>query len=1504
MPHLNNVIRLRSVPVSYRVATLGSLAALLALGCKEPGPGDGKQHAPIAVGAAVASAGSIAPTVVGATSAPIDPASTVAATVHSSAPPSAKAAAQSTVWVVLKSQANATAAAAASRDWKSKGQAVFNSLTGAATSSQAGLVGFLSSRSARFKSFWILNTIKVTADQQTIDEIAKRSDVASVVPDKTFSIPPLQPNAQGTTTTEWNLDNIQAPDVWNQFGARGDGIVVANLDTGVQYDHPALVRQYRGNNGDGTFDHNYNWFDPANICFPSNVPCDNVAHGTHTMGTMVGDDGAGNQIGVAPGARWIAAKGCETNSCSAESLLAAGQWLLAPTDLTGQNPRPDLRPHIVNNSWSGGSGDLFFQSTVQAWVAAGIFPAFANGNSGPSCGTVTSPGDYPESYGVGAYDISNTIAFFSSRGPSVLGGIKPNISAPGVNVRSSVPGNGYDIFSGTSMATPHVAGSVALLWSASAVLLGDVASTRALLDQTALDTADTSCGGTSDNNDTYGQGRLNILATMNQAPIGPTGTLQGTVTAAGGGAPIGRALLHVQGAADRTTVTDSTGAYHLRLPAGTYTLTVSAFGEQTQTVSGINIVTDTTVTEDVALVALPTFVLSGTVLDNTGVPVVGAQVALVGTPLPVPVTDSTGHYEFAAVPQGSYDVAASAPGGCYSPVIVPSVNVSADTTVPLTLALQGDGFGYVCRLTSTDYIPANTPTGLTGESVTTTLPLPFDFGLYNGRYSSVNISTDGYVNFIPTSNVFGNSSIPNPNDPNAAIFAFWDGIFVDGSTGTVTTDTVGTAPNRKFVIEWRNVLIFDNPAWPVSFQLQLGEDGSIVSRYDSTGSDPFQRGAAATVGIEDQTGTIGLQFSFLQPVLSDDLAITYSLAPSGFVHGTVTDANDGTAVAGATVRARQGATVVRQVQTDANGGYAMQVPVGSYTVDATATNYSLETTSVKVTLNADLTASFKLKTARAVLSPATIQLTVPANQTRTRVLTLSNTGSNSLSFTINESGGARQSTVSTASTLRAATSSVATPGAKDTRALFAAGVVASAMQPLAAGDVLKSFTPTGVNFAWGVGYTSDVWLSDLSFPFRDVEFSNNGVPTGHQFNTPWAASFGGDMAYVPARNLLCQVNVEGDNGIYCMDPSTGNLVSVIAGTFNWTNVSQRGLAYRPDDDSFYIGGWNQGIIYHIAGLSSALPGEVLGSCFPADGTISGLAYNPAAGVLWAATNSPTDTIYELNPNDCTVLSTLAPPQTGGFQGAGLEMDEAGNLWAVAQSPSRVYLLDSGVSAFNDVPWLSESPATGTVAVGKSQKITVTINATGLAPGLYLASLYVGTTAAHQPLMRVPVSLYVPDYQQAVDSGGGGAYVDSLGDKWPADQQYTTGRWGYVQKSKTDSTTKTIAGTTDPKLLQTQRVDPYGYRFDSVPNGTYQVELDFAELNAKEKIGKRLFDVIVEDTLILPAHDIVYQVGTLAAESRTFFLSVTDGQMDIRLIPRAGSDLPVINAARITHRIDR
>ena len=229
------------------------------------------------------------------------------------------------------------------------------------------------------------------------------------------------------------------------------------------------------------------------------------------MGTMVGDDGGSNQIGVAPGANWITCKGCESNSCSSFALNSCADWVL--------NPGEGVPPHIVSNSWGGGSGNLWHDSKVQAWRNAGLFPAFSLGNSGPSCNTARSPGDNPNAFGVGATDINDIIAGFSSRGPSAFGEIKPDVSAPGRSVRSSIANSGYASFSGTSMASPHVAGTVALLWAADPTLVGNIALTEQILQDTAVPlTSSQSCGGVSGSaipNNTYGWGRVDALAAVN-----------------------------------------------------------------------------------------------------------------------------------------------------------------------------------------------------------------------------------------------------------------------------------------------------------------------------------------------------------------------------------------------------------------------------------------------------------------------------------------------------------------------------------------------------------------------------------------------------------------------------------------------------------------------------------------------------------------------------------------------------------------------------------------------------------------------------------------------------------------------------------------------------------------------------------------------------------------------------------------------------------------------------
>jgi len=366
---------------------------------------------------------------------------------------------------------------------------VVTGLRSAADTSQADLSGILSGYEASgqvsdIKRFWIVNAIAVKAAAAVIEEIAQRPDVEQVTLDKIMTIPTpiIDEHIQAVG---WNISKVRAPEVWT-MGYNGTGVVVANIDTGVDVSHPTLSSKYRGGGN--------SWYDAVNG-LPS--PYDDNGHGTHTMGTMAGDDGGSNQIGVAPGSRFIAAKACDGGgSCASSWLLAAGQWAMDPD---GNPATPDY-PTVINNSWGGVGCDTWYQTAVINWRAAGIFPSFSAGNSGPGSGTVGSPGDYPVSFATGATDISDVIASFSSRGPSCFAEIKPEVSAPGVSIRSSLPGGSYGSWSGTSMAAPHVSGCVALLRQIDPALTVD--ELEIALESAAVDL------GTPGKDNVYGSGRI------------------------------------------------------------------------------------------------------------------------------------------------------------------------------------------------------------------------------------------------------------------------------------------------------------------------------------------------------------------------------------------------------------------------------------------------------------------------------------------------------------------------------------------------------------------------------------------------------------------------------------------------------------------------------------------------------------------------------------------------------------------------------------------------------------------------------------------------------------------------------------------------------------------------------------------------------------------------------------------------------------------------------------
>ena len=339
------------------------------------------------------------------------------------------------------------------------------------------------------------------------------------------------------TAVEWNLSWINAPAVW-ALGDTGQNTVYANADTGVQWTHPALQPHYRGWNG-ATADHNYSWWDAIHADIDGNgnpcgfnlaAPCDDNGHGTHTTGTGVGDDGAGNQIGVAPGAKWIGCRNMDANVGRPSTYIECMQFFLAPTDLSGNNPDPSKRPDAVGNSYTCPTSELCTATSLQTAMdnlrAAGIFMAVSAGNSGSACSTIGDPPAlYDSAISVGATGFqSNTIASYSSRGPVTADGsgrAKPDLVAPGSSVRSSYPNNTYATLSGTSMASPHVAGAVALLWSAFPNLRGNVDHTEFILEQTALHLTTTQgCGGDTSSqvpNNVYGYGRIDVLAAYNYA---------------------------------------------------------------------------------------------------------------------------------------------------------------------------------------------------------------------------------------------------------------------------------------------------------------------------------------------------------------------------------------------------------------------------------------------------------------------------------------------------------------------------------------------------------------------------------------------------------------------------------------------------------------------------------------------------------------------------------------------------------------------------------------------------------------------------------------------------------------------------------------------------------------------------------------------------------------------------------------------------------------------------
>ncbi len=391
-----------------------------------------------------------------------------------------------------------------------------------ATRTQANLVNVLESKSknevTQYQKFWIANIITIEAQPDILLNLAKRDDIYQMDLDAGLQlIKPVEKRAalSSPNSVEPGLKAINAHRLW-KMGITGKGVIVMNLDTGVDGTHPALASRWRGN--DPGVSPSAAWLDLIDgSSFPTDPPGSIGGHGTHTMGTIAGLDIATHDtVGVAFDAEWIAGRFITPeNTGIASVLLYTFQWAIDPD---GHPDTNNDMPAVISNSWgSGWECNPFFQPALDALEAAGIALVFAAGNDGPSAGTIIPPAMINKTemnvFSVGALNGNLPqlpIAQWSSRGPTYCTGlgnqIKPEVSAPGVDVRSSVPNAGYEYRSGTSMATPHVAGGIALLKQ---VFPG---RTGTELKQMLYDNA-ADLGVTGEDN-TYGMGVIDVYAAL------------------------------------------------------------------------------------------------------------------------------------------------------------------------------------------------------------------------------------------------------------------------------------------------------------------------------------------------------------------------------------------------------------------------------------------------------------------------------------------------------------------------------------------------------------------------------------------------------------------------------------------------------------------------------------------------------------------------------------------------------------------------------------------------------------------------------------------------------------------------------------------------------------------------------------------------------------------------------------------------------------------------------
>ncbi|BDQ01796.1 S8 family serine peptidase [Ignavibacterium sp.] len=877
---------------------------------------------------------------------------------------------------------------------------VITALQRKAQETQPNLLNYLQAKESagevfQYQSFWVANLVMVEAKPSVMLELMSRMDIAQMDLDAILELdkPEVvsEGDVEGHESVEIGLRVIKADQLW-AMGITGQGRLLMNIDTGVYPNHPALQHKWRGNHVPS----NQAWFDPGG---GTTTPSDCDGHGSHTMGTMVGRSlTTPDTVGVAIDAEWIAAKTICSSPHTSNS-VAAFQWAMNPD---GNPATIDDMPDAISNSWYDPSVTNecsgIYKTTLDAVETAGIAVVFSAGNSGPGASTITKPKNINTNevnvFCVAAIDAvsynggnNNPIASFSSRGPSVCGGtgsllIKPEVSAPGVNVRSSGSSTGYTVLSGTSMASPHVAGAIALLKQFAPTLTGQ--QIKFALYNTAIDL------GTAGEDNTYGTGLIDVVAAM--MSLGTPDTIPPTtITDLAVVDPTSNSL-RLTWTAPLDTSMGGVTQYDIRWSLSPITDTTSFYAANPLTypgvpgaagtpqellVTGLNFSTtyyfairsrdawgnwsDVSNSPSGTTLAAPVISVS----PASMLKILEPNTTVVDSVMISNVSTSSSTLDFTVSLENN-----TFPGEAVEIKLVPKnpvitegngdeIKNSEKERKGMSIEGQGgpDIFGY--RWIDSDepngpqYVWNDISTNPSAVQITswtgtlddgyTTVPLGMTFPFYGNNYTQAYLSTNGFLSFTTlTSSYFSNGTIPNTALPNNVIAPFWDDL--DGRTqGSVHY----LQESGKLTIQFTNWQKYSGTG-SLTFQIVLYSSGKIMYYYNNMNATLN----SATVGIENSTGTDGLQIAYNANYVHNNMAVKIEAAPEWLVNN----------IFGGTVYNGNSMAVQLTFKTE-------DYPLGSYSMDMVIQSNDPLTPSVTVPIQMEIVipvelAAFTAKTER------------------------------------------------------------------------------------------------------------------------------------------------------------------------------------------------------------------------------------------------------------------------------------------------------------------------------------------------------------------------------------------------------------------------------------------------------------------------------------------------------------------------------------------------------------